>query len=255
VRALWLADEMRSWGLDVVEVAGWQARGKDNLDPKVVVCHHTASRRTAGDMPSLEVLIKCRSDVVGPLSQVGLARSGKVYVIASGTSNNAGTGGWQGVTGNRHTFGIEAENDGVGEPWPQVQVDAYHRIVAGLCRRGLIPVGMVCGHKEWTTRKIDPAGIDMDEFRAAVTQLLNPPEEHPFMALTDAEQEELLVRVTRCDGELDEVLKNQAALAKSVAELAAAVSGITTQVVGPDAKGVKLTQWQRDNLECKCKDA
>jgi hypothetical protein len=175
-RALWLADELRSWDLDVVEVDGWRTRGADNLDPRVVVCHHTAG--PPGEIPSLSTLIAGRGGehpVPGPLSNLGLGRSGRVYVVASGTSNNAGNGAWLGITGNRHTLGIEAENNGVGEPWPAVQLDAYRRVVAALCSGAGITPAFVCGHKEWAPgRKIDPAGVDMHQFRAAVTQLLTP---------------------------------------------------------------------------------
>jgi hypothetical protein len=47
-------------------------------------------------MPSLRLLIKRRSDCPGPLCNVGLARSGAVYVIAAGRANHAGKGGWRG---------------------------------------------------------------------------------------------------------------------------------------------------------------
>lgn len=254
MRLTWLADELRAWGLDVVETPGWQTRGDDNLDPQVIVCHHTASPSDSGDIPSLPLLMNGRDGehpVPGPLSQIGLARSGKAYVVASGTSNNAGIGSFAGVTGNRHTIGIEAENNGVGEPWGAAQVDAYHRIVAALCSRTGIPVSMVCGHKEWTTRKIDPAGINMDQFRSAVAAMLyNGPttEGHPFMALTDDEQADLLERTIRNDADLTTVKGELEDVKASLAGIEKALAAITGQVVGPNAKGVKLTEWQRQNL-------
>lgn len=171
-RALWLADALRAEGVTVVEEPGWRDRGNPTFSPKGVICHHTAGP-ARGDAPSLGTCINGRPGLPGPLCQIVLARSGTAHVIASGRANHAGAGGWRGLTGNTSVFGIEAENTGLGEPWPQVQYDAYVRVVAALCRRGGIPTGMVCAHREWAPgRKVDPAGIDMDAFRAAVAARL-----------------------------------------------------------------------------------
>jgi len=184
-----------------------------------VICHHTAGP-ARGDAPSLHTCIHGRSDLPGPLCQIVLARSGTAHVIASGRANHAGRGGWRGLEGNTSVFGIEAENTGMGEPWPPVQYEAYVRCVAALCRRGHIPVGMVCGHKEWTPRKIDPKGIDMGRFRSDVLKRLGPispppatPPEGFLMALTEAEQRELLGKVRAIDlrvQELDQQLTDGA---------------------------------------------
>lgn len=163
---LGIADTLRATGLKVVEVDGWQKRGGDVFDPVGVVVHHTASA-PGKDAPSLNICINGRSDLPGPLCHVLLARSGICHVIAAGRANHAGEGGWAGHSGNRYWFGIEAENDGVGEPWPDVQLDAF--ITATRALAALSSKGLVCGHKEYApTRKIDPTGIDMDWFRAQV---------------------------------------------------------------------------------------
>lgn len=221
-RALWLADALRAEGVKVVEAAGWRDRGSATFSPKGVICHHTAGPKR-GDAPSLGVCINGRPGLPGPLCQIVLARSGTAHVIASGRANHAGLGGWRGLEGNTSVFGIEAENTGAGEPWPPVQYDAYVRCVAALCRRGQIPVGMVCGHKEWAPkRKIDPKGIDMTRFRADVLARLgnvSPPPTRPpttggpLMALTDDEQRELLAKVRAIDlrvQELDQQLTDGA---------------------------------------------
>lgn len=167
-RATWIADALRAEGVRVQEYPRWKERGSATFNPRGVICHHTAGP-ARGDAPSLDVCINGRRDLPGPLCQIVLARSGTAHVIASGRANHAGLGGWRGLEGNTSVLGIEAENTGAGEPWPPVQYDAYVRCVAALCRRGQIPVGMVCGHKEWAPkRKIDPAGIDMAKFRADV---------------------------------------------------------------------------------------
>lgn len=82
-RQLWIADRCRSAGLEVAEVNGWRDRGSSAFNPAGLVAHHTAGAST-GEMPSLRVLIYGRSDLPGPLCNVGLGRSGKVYVVAAG---------------------------------------------------------------------------------------------------------------------------------------------------------------------------
>jgi hypothetical protein len=72
--------------------------------------------------------------------------------------------------GNVLYVGIEAMNDGIGEHWPAEQVDAYVLLCAALC---VFVTGnsaqTVRAHRETSvTGKIDPAGIDMDVFRARV---------------------------------------------------------------------------------------
>lgn len=171
-RQLWLADRLRQAGLTVVETDGWPDRGSASFNPQGVVCHHTAGSPN-GDMPSLNLLIRGRGDCPGPLCNVGLARSGAVYVVAAGRANHAGKGGWRGLSGNSSMLGIEAENTGGGEPWPPVQFDAYVRLAAAL--QGAVGgnVDNICAHREWTSRKIDPTGIDMNDFRARVAQVLS----------------------------------------------------------------------------------
>lgn len=169
----WLADVLRAAGLKVVETEGWKSRGRGDMGSvKGVVCHHTGTPRSSGNMPTLNVLIEGRSDLAGPLSQLGLGYDGTYYCVGAGLCNHAGPGGWRGLSGNGNVIGIEAENPGDGQ-WPAVQVEAYIRGVAAICKHLGISSSMVCGHKEWTSRKDDPAGIDMGDFRQKVQQLLD----------------------------------------------------------------------------------
>ena len=167
-RQLWIADKLRQYGLTVVEQPGWQTRGSTSFNPRGLVNHHTASRRGA-DTPSLRVVINGRSDLPGPLCHVLLARSGTCHVIAAGRANHAGRGWWKGLTGNSSVLGIEAENDGIGEPWPTAQLNAFILASAALLDGIGADTEMLCGHKEWAPgRKIDPTGIEMDQFRRQV---------------------------------------------------------------------------------------
>lgn len=174
-----VADALRKWGVTVVEVSGWQTRGwlkgfGGTWDPHGVVCHHTANAGFRGvDAPSLNVCINGRPDLAGPLCQIVLGYSGTAFLIAGRGANHAGKGGWNGLSGNAAVWGIEAENTGLGEPWPPEQLDAFVRCCAALAEFSGFGPEMVCGHKEWTPQKIDPAGIDMNDFRARVAALLN----------------------------------------------------------------------------------
>jgi hypothetical protein len=129
-------------------------------------------------MPSLNVLVNGRSDLPGPLSQLGLGRDGTFYVIAAGRCNHAGGGIWQGLTnGNANFIGIEAENTGLANdfPWPDVQLNAYYHGVAAILRHIGRGAEFCAGHKEYALpkgRKPDPS-FDMDSFRSSVAAILS----------------------------------------------------------------------------------
>ncbi len=181
-----VADALRKWGVKVVEVDGWQtrgwkvSRGGQRFDPQGVVDHHTANGGFRGvDAPALQLCVNGRppskaepNGLPGPLCQIVLGYSGTAYLIAAFGANHAGSGGWRGLSGNGSVWGIEAENNGVGEPWPQAQLDAFVRCNAALAEFSGFGPEMCCGHKEWTRQKIDPAGIDMNDFRSKVAALL-----------------------------------------------------------------------------------
>lgn len=171
----WLPDILRKAGLTVIEEPGWQTRGHGDMGPvKGVLCHHTAGS-AHGDMPSLEVITNGRPDLAGPLSQLGLGRSGTYYVVAAGKCWHAGAGAWQGITsGNSSFIGIEAENTGLpDDPWPKVQMDAYAKGCAAILKHVGAPSLMCVAHREYALphgRKNDPSFSDMHAFREAVDE-------------------------------------------------------------------------------------
>lgn len=175
----WLPEVLETAGLKVALVDGWANRGRGAMAPTVVgvMCHHTAGPET-GNMPSLHTLTVGRSDLPGPLAQLGLGRDGTYYVIAAGRCNHAGAGEWQGLnSGNSSFIGIEAENAGTAAdlPWPAVQMDSYQRGVAAILQHIGRGVAFCAGHKEYalpTGRKDDPR-FDMDAFRAAVAAIMD----------------------------------------------------------------------------------
>jgi hypothetical protein len=134
-------------------------------------------------MGEIGVLINGSPTAPPPIAQLYLARSGDFHVVASGRCNHNFVG-WAGPNkglGNVNLLGIEAGNDNRNEPWPAVQLDAYRRGVAALCRRLGIPASRVGGHKEHQpfpdpvpdrgSSKSDPT-FDMNQFRAAVAALI-----------------------------------------------------------------------------------
>lgn len=174
-----IADTLRAWGLNVIETDGWRERGVGSLDAKGVVLHHTAAgggrwRNT----PSLKTVLEGRPDLRPPLCHVLMGRNGDCYVIASGVANHAGSGGWQPagpgtprISGNSTVLGLEVENDGIGEPYSDELYEAMTRASAALLWMIRRDSSWLCGHKEWTPRKIDPK-LDMVKFRDDVHRLL-----------------------------------------------------------------------------------
>lgn len=171
----WLADVLRNAGLNVKTIDGWEGRGRGEVGEIMgVLCHHTAGPKN-GNMPSLDIIIKGRPDLPGPLSQLGLGRDGTYFVIAAGRCNHAGKGNFKGITnGNANLIGIEAENTGLDNdsPWPAVQVDAYHRGVAAILKHIGRGSEFCAGHKEYAPgRKSDPT-LDMVAFRSSVAAIM-----------------------------------------------------------------------------------
>ena len=183
---MWLPDVLAGAGLKVSLVDGWEGRGHDALGRILgVICHYTATPDTRRNMPTLDLLVHGRSDLPGPLSQLGLGRDGTYYVIASGRANHAGRGEWNGImAGNTNLIGIEAENSGRGDdPWPAVQLDAYHRGVAAILREVGRTAASCCGHREFARpsgRKTDP-NFEMDEFRQRVAAILGGTAPQPVL--------------------------------------------------------------------------
>ena len=185
---IWLPEVLSRAGLKVSLVPGWENRGRGDVGSIFgVVCHHTVGPLT-GNMPSLNTLINGRPArparpgrpaqraLPGPLAQLGLARDGTYFVIAAGRANHAGEGSFRGiVNGNSNLIGIEGENGGELNdfPWPEVQMEAYHRGVAAILKHVGRGAEFCCAHKEYAPRRkpLDTR-FDMDEFRSAVSAIL-----------------------------------------------------------------------------------
>lgn len=169
MRDLQIADKLRAYDLKVVEVAGWKTRGNENFNPMGFVWHHTAGG-PKGNAPSLGVVTNGRKDLPGPLANVFQARDNTVYVVAAGRANHAGPGGWKGLSGNSSVYGLEIENVGTAaEPLRPDQIETAYKVAAALTK----DPRLCCHHKEWAPkRKIDVYGLNGDDSRLRVTQLM-----------------------------------------------------------------------------------
>lgn len=195
---LWMPDSLLRSGCKMAPRAGWEKRGRAEFGEfKGVMIHHTASTQRDRNAPSLGVVTDGRSDLPGPLCNLLQGRDGAFVVIAAGRANHAGKGSWHGVTnGNSSTIGIECENDGLGEPWPEPQVQFLAMGVAGLLDQGGLPTIMCMGHKEYCLpkgRKIDPS-FDMDAFRRRVDTIRNGGIVRPPIPKADAQKRRTLRR-------------------------------------------------------------
>lgn len=197
---VWLAEVLRAEGLEVAEFPGWRQRGHgDFSDIRGVMVHHTGS-----DSASAASIAYGRRDLAGPLSQLHIASTGTVTVVAVGVAWHAGVGmyPWLPVNmGNWHTIGIECANSGTSplaphrRNWPDAQYFAVVRSCAAICRRLGLPAGRTIGHKEYAGRaqgKWDPGAIDMEQLRSdvaaqigAVPRVANPRPSVPVGAYAD----------------------------------------------------------------------
>lgn len=188
-----LAAVLRNEGLTVVEEGDYARRGGDGAAYQGVMVHHTATgpKWTLAQLRKL-LVTHGREGLPAPLCNVWQRRDGSVHVVAERKANHSGPGsravlralvagkplpkpGKDDEHGNRHFIGIECENDGQGEGWSQQQMDSLVRVCAALCRAQGWEAHRVLGHREWTTRKVDPRGVAMDSLRTAVAHRLAGP--------------------------------------------------------------------------------
>jgi len=185
-----MADVLRDSGVRVFETPGWKTRaygqwGGFDHPPTHVMVHHTASKTSVA--ADLAYIINSK---LSPIGNIYLARDGVAWLVAAGqaVTNGKGHDSWGGGVPdnamNHYSIAIEAANDGVGEKWPTIQMDAYIQMCAALCKAYNIPVNHVRAHAEWSPgRKIDPAGPsywspdtrtwDMTKFRNDVQHLID----------------------------------------------------------------------------------
>lgn len=191
--------EVRAQGVDVRFLDGWADRGRPSyFEPGGAVDHHTGGPAWSVESQwwSMLYLVRDgRSDLNGPLANVCTWPDGTLWIVAAGTCNHAGPGGWNGLAGNYSVWGNElVHSGGPNEEWPEAQLRSALLWDVALARHTGYGAEMVSEHKEWSNAgKIDRINIDGDERRARIAELLagGQPEED-WMALTEDEQRELL---------------------------------------------------------------
>jgi len=170
-----MLDVIRAAGVETGEnyiTDGWETRARSSggfaNPPLGVMWHHTASQTTI-ENDLAYVILNADS---APIGNILLDREGVVWPVAAGASNTAGKGGpntfSRGVCpldqGNSTLWHIEACNNGVGEPWPQVQIDAYFKVSNAMnAHFGNQPFDIVThalgAGDGYTDRKVDPAPV------------------------------------------------------------------------------------------------
>jgi len=171
-------EALQQVGLSVSGYGDWENRSNGNaFQPEGLIFHHDAT--PIGPSPSVKNYM-WETASIRPACHFWVDLNGAWWVGCANGANHAGVGeGWGIVPingGNRYTFGVETDHT-VNETWTAVQYDSIVRGFAAICRRfGWNPGNRVMGHKEYTSRKIDPWGVSMDQFRADVVYCI----EHGF---------------------------------------------------------------------------
>ena len=173
----WLADVLRANGLTVIDsgygIDGWENRARSSggfpETPLGVQWHHTASSTS----PENDIAWQIYGCDDAPVGNMLLARDGSIWLVAAGAANTAGKGGPLSLSrgtipldsANTRTVAIEVANNGVGENWPEVQINSYFIASNAInAQLGNLPSD-VFSHalgsgNGWTDRKIDPATAD-----------------------------------------------------------------------------------------------
>lgn len=244
-----LASLARGAGLVVHEAPGWVGHNHGPLiQVDCIVIHHTATpASSAGDYPSYDIVRNGRTNLRGPLAQIGVGRSGKIYTFSNGVAYHAGAvkSTWM---NNEHAIGLEVESPGTGATWPSVQVHATAKMVAALCKRYGVPVSRVLGHKEVcypVGRKIDPVGIpgDMPAFRTLVQQYISgTAQKESEVELTDKWDEEVInSRPNTVGHALLNMKQNLAAVRQLVTSQGAAITALS-QLVAKGSSSLTAAQ-------------
>ena len=157
-----LADLWEGLGLRVLEIPGWETRGRAGGNTfEVLGCHHTGN---PGDVDRLLLDGRPAEGIPGPLCNVALHGNGDVILFASGVANHFGSATWP----NKRSLGVETTGpQKSGQKFPNL--DAYVRLAAGFCifkgkadPRSVvrddvgIPVRLVAAHKEVAVSKTNP---------------------------------------------------------------------------------------------------
>lgn len=123
--------------------------------PNYVMIHHTAQDSLAQTVKTFH------SARAGVSSHYVIGRNGKIVQMVNDLyrGHHAGAGKWGNDTDlNSSSIGIELDNNGTTDPWPDVQIDALISLLAYLKDSYKIPQANFIGHMDYApTRKNDPS--------------------------------------------------------------------------------------------------
>lgn len=133
--------------------------------PNYVMIHHTAQESVGETIKTFQM----ESTQVSAHYIVG--RNGKVVQMVNDyfRSHHAGAGRWGNDTDlNSSSIGIELDNNGTTDPWPEVQVSALIQLLTKIKENYNIPQANFIGHMDFApTRKIDPANFPWERLAQA----------------------------------------------------------------------------------------
>ncbi|HLT87721.1 N-acetylmuramoyl-L-alanine amidase [Sphingobacterium arenae] len=123
--------------------------------PNYVVLHHTAQN-------SIEQTVRTfHNQKVGVSSHYVIGRDGKVIQMVNDLyrGHHAGVSRWGNDTDlNSSSIGIELDNNGTTDPWPDIQINALIGLLRYLKETYKIPQANFIGHMDVSPgRKIDPS--------------------------------------------------------------------------------------------------
>ena len=174
--------------MNIVDAPGKINTGRP-LKPFGIVVHHTASNRNADPDNVIAMCVRGVNKVPGPLYNYLIKRDGTIVKLTAENvkANHAGRGlqsvltrtqknlpvlgnakSAGRITANARFVGVSLINDGLGEDVPEAQMEALVSLCAFLCDGHKWNPGVsVIGHKEWTSRKVDPS-FSMSELRGMI---------------------------------------------------------------------------------------
>jgi N-acetylmuramoyl-L-alanine amidase len=122
--------------------------------PNYVLIHHTAQNSTDQTIKTFQL------ERTAVSSHYVIGRDGKIIQMVNDyvRAHHAGLGRWGNDTDlNSSSIGIEMDNNGTTDPWPELQIDALLQLLQVLKERHKIPQSNFIGHADYApNRKIDP---------------------------------------------------------------------------------------------------
>lgn len=122
--------------------------------PNYVMIHHTAQNSTDQTIKTFQL------ERTAVSSHYVVGRDGKIVQMVNDyvRGHHAGAGRWGNDTDlNSSSIGIEMDNNGTTDPWPDKQIDALLQLLIVLKERHKIPQANFIGHADYApTRKNDP---------------------------------------------------------------------------------------------------